>query len=131
MKRLSSPRTAFTLVEIMIVVAIIGVVVAIAMPAFLRSREISRARACQENLAKIDGATEMHAADNKLPPNAAVTMADLVKDQATGYLRAVPRCPSNGTYSVTTLNAAPTCSIGANPSAAFAPHQILSAVPVP
>lgn len=131
MKRHSSPRSAFTLVEIMVVVAVIGVVVAIAMPAFLRAREISRARACQENLAKIDGATEMYAADHKLAPSTTVTMTELIKTDGTGYLRAVPRCPSNGTYSVTTLNAAPTCSIGANPAAAFAPHQILTAVPVP
>lgn len=56
-------RTAkgFTLVEIMIVVAIIGIIIAIAVPAFLRARENSRGRACQENLSKIDGAKEQYA----------------------------------------------------------------------
>ena len=43
----------FTLVEIMIVVGIIGIIIAIAVPAFLRQREMSRARACQDNLKTI------------------------------------------------------------------------------
>ncbi len=55
----------FTLVEIMIVVAIIGIIIAIAVPAFLRARENSRATACQENLTKIDGAKEQYALEFK------------------------------------------------------------------
>ena len=62
----------FTLVEIMIVVAIIGIIIAIAVPAFLRARENSRGRACQENLAKIDGSKEQYGLEFKLGNGAAL-----------------------------------------------------------
>ncbi len=58
-------KKGFTLVEIMIVVAIIGIIIAIAVPAFLRARENARGRACQENLSKIDGSKEMWALEEK------------------------------------------------------------------
>lgn len=122
-------KVAFTLVEIMIVIAIIGVIVAIAMPAFMRARETSRARACQATLSKIDGAIKMYAAEQKLDKDDPVAVTDLVLDQGTGYLRFTPRCPSDGTYTLTTVGELPTCSIGANEGAPFAPHEI--GVPVP
>lgn len=120
---------AFTLVEIMIVVAVIGIILAIAMPAFLRAREVSRARACQENLAKIEGAIIMHATEKKLQQSSPVEFSDLVKDEGTGYLKRVPTCPANGEYTITTVAAAPTCSIGENEGATFAPHIITHAIP--
>ena len=55
MKRFRT-RKGFTLVEIMIVVAIIGILMAIAVPGFVKARTTSRLRACNENLVKIDGA---------------------------------------------------------------------------
>ena len=58
-------RHAFTLVEIMIVVLIIGILLAIAVPNFVRARESSRAKSCQANLKQIAGAKEQWALDNK------------------------------------------------------------------
>ena len=49
-------RKGFTLVEIMIVVAIIGILVSIATPGFINARKQSRAKACQESQEKLDGA---------------------------------------------------------------------------
>ena len=63
---MKSLRRAFTLVEIMIVVLIIGILVAIAVPNFVRARESARARACVGNLSQIDSAKEQYAMDNKL-----------------------------------------------------------------
>lgn len=105
----------FTLVEIMIVVAIIGIIIAIAVPAFLRARENSRGRACQENLAKIDGAKEQYALEQKLGNNANVTMNDLINPPGTttageGYLKSTPVCPAGGSYTVNTIGTNPTCS---------------------
>lgn len=109
---LTSFRRGFTLVEIMIVVAIIGIIIAIAVPAFLRARETARGRACQENLSKIDGAKETYALENNLGPTGSVNMTSLVLTGGTGYLKAEPECPSGGTYTVGTVATAPTCSIG-------------------
>jgi len=125
-------RTAkgFTLVEIMIVVAIIGIIIAIAVPAFLRARENSRGRACQENLSKIDGAKEQYALEFKLSNGGAVTMAQLVNPpnatsgSGQGYLKATPSCPSTGTYAEGNVGVAPTCSIGSGNSP-FEPHILL------
>lgn len=123
-------KKAFTLVEIMIVIAIIGVILAIAMPAFLRAREISRARGCQENLAKIDGAVDMYALDQKKKDGDTVGMTSLILDEGTGYLKRAPECPGGGTYTEPfTVNTPPTCSIGENENAPFAPHVLSEPVP--
>ncbi|MFH0793313.1 MAG: prepilin-type N-terminal cleavage/methylation domain-containing protein [bacterium] len=101
----------FTLVEIMIVVAIIGILIAIAIPGFVRARETSRARACQENLTKIDGAKEQWALENNAAQgDAAPALADLVGDN--NYIKRTPECPSGGAYTVGNIGTDPTCDIG-------------------
>lgn len=109
----------FTLVEIMIVVAIIGIIIAIAVPAFLRARENARGQACQENLSKIDGAKEQYALEFRLSNGYAVAdFTPLVQPGGAavgeGYLKSAPLCPSTGTYTVNAIGTAPTCSIGVN-----------------
>lgn len=122
-----SYKKGFTLVEIMIVVAIIGIIIAIAVPAFLRARETSRARACQENLSKIDGAVEQYALDNRLGHSASVTMANLAPTGGTGYLKSVPACPAGGTYAASqTVGVSPTCSYS-EPS--WLPADLQHAIP--
>src|SRR5947209_15377900 len=58
-------RKGFTLVEIMIVVLIIGILLAIAVPNFIKARETSRTKSCVANLKQIDAAAEQWAMDNK------------------------------------------------------------------
>lgn len=106
-------KKGFTLVEIMIVVAIIGIIIAIAVPAFLRARENSRGRACQENLSKIDGAKEQYALEKKAGNTAEPEWTDLVADSGTGYLKTTPECPAGGDYSIEAMNTNPTCSYSA------------------
>lgn len=120
----------FTLVEIMIVVAIIGIIIAIAVPAFLRARENSRGRACQENLAKIDGAKEQYALEFKLSNGGSVTMGELIDPPGTsagdkaGYLKSEPKCPSTGgDYTTNAIGSDPTCAVGSNTNA-FEKHVL-------
>ena len=101
-------RRAFTLVEIMIVVLIIGILLAIAIPNFIRARETSRAKSCQSNLQHIDSAKEQWAMDNKKTNTDSPASTDL----ATTYIKSYPTCPSSGTYTIGNVGTAPTCSVG-------------------
>ncbi|MBI1290293.1 prepilin-type N-terminal cleavage/methylation domain-containing protein [bacterium] len=89
-------RHAFTLVEIMIVVAIIGILIAIAVPGFLKARETSRRNACLENQAKIEGAVDQWLLDNNLDGGDVAVFQDAVLMRLVGpelYLRKTPVCP--------------------------------------
>lgn len=108
-------RRAFTLVEIMIVVLIIGILMAIAVPNFIRARENSRRNSCVANLKQIDSGKEQYAMDNKLTTGATVTMANLT-DPSTGYIKSTPTCPSGGAYTVDVVGTAPSCSLAASPN---------------
>jgi len=81
MKIKSSLKAAFTLVEIMIVVAIIGLLAGIAIPNFIKARETARKNACINNLRLIDTAIQQWALEaNK-------NGTDSVKlDSLSGYL---------------------------------------------
>jgi prepilin-type N-terminal cleavage/methylation domain-containing protein len=110
MKRMSKSK-GFTLVEIMIVVAIIGIIIAIAVPGFLRARGTSRMRACQENLTKIDGAKEQWALETNASPGDTPAEADLAGG-ANSILKTFPACPSGFTYTINPLGTDPTCNSG-------------------
>ena len=60
----------FTLVEIMIVVPIIGLLAASAIPNFVKARQTSQANACINNLRQMDGAVQQYALENKLASSA-------------------------------------------------------------
>jgi prepilin-type N-terminal cleavage/methylation domain-containing protein len=108
MKRNNRNR-AFTLVEIMIVVLIIGILMAIAVPNFVKARESSRKNSCIANLKQIDSAKEQWAMDNKKDAGAAVVMTNLVG--TTLYIKATPSCPSSGTYTPGNVGVNPSCSV--------------------
>jgi prepilin-type N-terminal cleavage/methylation domain-containing protein len=102
----------FTLVEIMIVVLIIGILLSIAVPNFIRARESSRGKSCVANLKQIEAVKEQWAMDTKAVPTATPTSADLFGP--TAYLKTTPECSAGGTYTIGDLPTRPTCSIGDN-----------------
>lgn len=109
MKIQTNRRAAFTLVEIMIVVAIIGLLAAIAIPNFVKARTTAQMNACINNLRQIDGAIQQWALEEKKASDEPVVEANV-----TPYLKNSVSCPAGGTsfgdsYELTTVNASPTC----------------------
>src|SRR5689334_16943477 len=106
-KLFNKARHGFTLVEIMIVVLIIGILLAIAVPNFIRARESSRAKSCVSNLKQIDSAKEQWAMDNKKTSADTPATTDLYG--TTKYVKSTPACPASGTYTINAVGTAPAC----------------------
>src|SRR5207249_5841829 len=109
MKTKTARKQGFTLVEIMIVVAIIGLLAAIAIPNFMKARNTAQKNACINNLRQIDGAIQQWALDKKQGPTAAVKFTDI-----SGYLKNAIICPAGGTafldsYNIDSVANKPTC----------------------
>jgi prepilin-type N-terminal cleavage/methylation domain-containing protein len=106
-------KAGFTLVEIMIVVAIIGLLAAIAIPNFVRARASSQATACINNLRKIDDAAQEWAMENSKTTGANINYpGDLTPYIRLNIHNSIPGCPAGGTYNVPSVGSSPTCNLG-------------------
>ena len=103
--------SGFSLVEIMIAVAIIGILLAIALTSYLKSSKTSQKTVCIANLERIDAAIDQWAIENNIPAGTAVSESEekIYDDYVKG---GKPKCPMGGEYTLYTVGVKPqvTCS---------------------
>ncbi len=105
-------RPAFTLLELLLLIVIIGVIVAIAIPNRGGGSHTSRANACINNLRQIDAAANQFALEHQL------TNGDKINfpNDLTPYIKLnsagkIPACPQGGNYSIKKVGDNPTCTL--------------------
>lgn len=99
----------FTLVEIMIVVAIIGLLAAVAVPNFVKTRTTAQQKACIKNLNTLEAAKQMWGVELGKTDGVMPTESDLIGP--TLYIKQMPTCPSGGNYTLNAIGQAATCTI--------------------
>jgi prepilin-type N-terminal cleavage/methylation domain-containing protein len=120
MKLNRSSKKGFTLIEIMIVVAIIGLLAAIAIPNFVHARTTAQQNACINNLRQIDGAKQEFALETKAGASTTPTAAQVQPYMGRGALGSLPVCPLDSgnafatSYTIGDLSTAPLCKIATN-----------------
>jgi prepilin-type N-terminal cleavage/methylation domain-containing protein len=100
---------AFTLLEIMIVVAIVGLLLAIAVPSFVKSRQRAQRELCIENLHQIETAKQLLALEHGSRPDEELFLDDIAGPGL--YLKVEPECPAGGEYHVNTVRIPAECTI--------------------
>ena len=110
----NNTKKGFTLVEIMIVVLIIGILMAIAIPNFMSARARSQTSTCIANLKQIESAKEQWAMVNKKGATDTPASSDLTGTATDGYLKSYPSCPTSGTYAIGNMSTRPLCSKSAD-----------------
>jgi competence protein ComGC len=85
---------------------VVPILLSIAVPNFVKARNMAQQNACIANLRQLQGAVEMWALENKKTEDSGVTMQNL-----NPYLKQSLTCPSGGTYQLSTVGEKPTCTV--------------------
>ncbi|HEY6226258.1 MAG TPA: prepilin-type N-terminal cleavage/methylation domain-containing protein [Verrucomicrobiae bacterium] len=104
----SAHKRGFTLLEIMIVVCIIGLLVGMAFPAFMKSRNQARKQACLENISQIESAKQQWGIEAGKKSGDVPGQADLIGTDR--YIKIMPACPGGGTYDFQPIGTTATCT---------------------
>jgi prepilin-type N-terminal cleavage/methylation domain-containing protein len=110
MKTKPSHPAGFTLVEIMIVVAILGLLTATAIPNFARARTQTQRNICISHLREIDSIKQLWALEHKKTTSDPEPAPEDLKPYFRGEFW--PQCPAGGEYRINGVGVAPTCSLG-------------------
>jgi prepilin-type N-terminal cleavage/methylation domain-containing protein len=115
LKKFSSRKPAFTLVEIMIVVAIVGLLASIAVPYYVRQRASTQANICINTLLKLDDAACEFALEHGKktgdPLNYPQDLTPYIKLNGSNQ---IPPCPAGGSYTLNSVGSVPVCSLGSS-----------------
>lgn len=100
-------KRGFTLIEMMIAIAVIATLLAIAVPNFIKARSSAQTKTCLTNLWHISHAKEQYIAEEKISDGHTIEWNDLVPD----LLKTKPSCPADGVYTIGVAGTTPTCSV--------------------
>lgn len=106
------PQYGFTIIELLIVIAVIAVILAIAVPNYIRSREESHKNSCMFNMRQINFAIDQWVIENGITTGTVPSGSD--EEDIYAFLKGSrPRCPGGGIYTIHTVGGAEqvTCSL--------------------
>jgi prepilin-type N-terminal cleavage/methylation domain-containing protein len=106
-------HSGFTLVEVMIVVAIIGLLAALGVRNYISARLTAQRNVCISNLKQLDSAKQQWASDANKTTGDVPANSDLFGP--TLYLKTNVFCPVGGSYSLNAVSLSPTCSRNGSP----------------
>ncbi len=117
-------KKGFTLVEIMIVVAIIAILAAVAIPNFLKYRADARSQSCVSNMSSLKTAAESWRT-NQNQPTAVPNLSDLVGTESTKYIpKETIFCPEGGDYVIATAEGSTAITVTCPNAGTYTDHVL-------